>query len=258
MCEVEVTLDRELLALGPGIFSLTGGGGKTALLYALGLSLAALGYRVLCTTSTRIARPDPSDVNIPPLLELQDPRDILLPAIPSVKLAGRPADAGEGKLHGYSAEEIDDLWQRRAADFIIVEADGAKRRPLKAPSDKEPVIPGLSAAVLAVAGLSALGQPFSAGLVFRPAIFAALSGLELGQILTAAAVAQVILHPMGLFKNTPAQAARLVFLNQADLPGAWTAGLGLAQALLSAVNPPDAVYLGAAHRNRLQCLKLSK
>jgi probable selenium-dependent hydroxylase accessory protein YqeC len=258
MREVEVTLDRELFALGPGIFSLTGGGGKTTLLYALGLALAALGRRVVCTTSTRLARPDPADTNVPPLLELQDPRDILLPAVPCVKLAGRPADADEGKLHGYSAEEIDDLLQRGVAEFIIVEADGAKRRPLKAPADKEPVIPGLSAAVLAVVGLSALDQPFSASLVFRPAIFAALSGLELGQSLTAAAVAQVILHPLGLFKNTPSQAGRLVFLNQADLPGARTAGLALAQVLLSAANPPDAVYLGSARQNRLQCLKLSK
>ena len=62
----------------------------------------------------------------------------------------------------------------------------------KAPSDKEPVIPGRSAAVLAVAGLNALGKPFSDDTVFRPEIFAALSGLEPGQILTPEAVAKVI------------------------------------------------------------------
>ncbi len=259
MRAVQTTLDRELEALGPGIISLTGSGGKTTLLYALGRTLAALGHRVLCTTSTRIARPDPTDKNIPILMELPDPQDISLPAAPCVRLAGRPTDSvsSERKLRGYGSEEIDALLQRGAADFIVVEADGSKRCPLKAPSDKEPVIPGLSMAILAVAGLSALGGQFNYDTVFRPEIFAALSGLEPGQILTPEAVAKVILHPLGLFKSSPPQASRLVFLNQADLPGARGAGLHLAKILLNAPYPPEAVYVGSARQERLACLKLS-
>ena len=45
----------------------------------------------------------------------------------------------------FSPEEL-----RRAADVVLVEADGAKRLPLKAPAEYEPVIPPCADAVAAV------------------------------------------------------------------------------------------------------------
>ena len=45
------------------------------------------------------------------------------------------------------------------ADTVLLEADGAKHHPCKAPASHEPVLLRSSDIVLAVAGLSAVGKP---------------------------------------------------------------------------------------------------
>ena len=45
-------------------------------------------------------------------------------------------------------------------DVILIEADGAKRMPVKIPADHEPVIVSQTGLVIACAGLSALGKTF--------------------------------------------------------------------------------------------------
>ena len=48
---------------------------------------------------------------------------------------------------------------RQHADRIVVEADGAARRPMKYPAVWEPVIPQYTDRVLVIAGLTALDRP---------------------------------------------------------------------------------------------------
>ena len=45
------------------------------------------------------------------------------------------------------------------ADIVLIEADGSRRMPCKAPASREPVLLPECDTVLAVAGLSALGRP---------------------------------------------------------------------------------------------------
>ena len=41
---------------------------------------------------------------------------------------------------------------------VLIEADGAKRRPLKVPAEHEPVIPEMTTHVLSVYGLDSIGK----------------------------------------------------------------------------------------------------
>ncbi len=259
------TLTREILTLMPsGIIALTGGGGKSMLMQSLGTALAHLGNegkgaRVLLTTTTRIFRPEARKADY--FMECRSPDDIELPKSPCTLTAARPAGSGQNPeyLCGFSKEEVDTLWQRRVADWIIVEADGAARRPLKAPAEKEPVIPSETRAVIAVAGLCGLNQPFADPWVFRPGPFTALTGLKPGELLLPEAVAHIFFLPGGLFKESPAAAKRLVFLNQADIPEGLEAALPLARSILAQANPPlDGVYGGCARQTEVPCLSFEK
>ncbi len=62
---------------------------------------------------------------------------------------------------------------RDLCNYLLVEADGSRGRPLKAHLPHEPVIPPHTDQVLLVAGLSGLGQPIQAA-AHRPEQFAAL------------------------------------------------------------------------------------
>ena len=117
---------------------------------------------------------------------------------------------------------------------LLIEADGARGLPLKAPTDDEPPIPEFANAVIAIAGLTGIGQPLDGQHVHRPERFAALSGLGLGAPVTVEAVAQVMTNPKGSLKNIPAGARRAALLNQADTPELQALGARLAGLLLGA------------------------
>jgi molybdenum cofactor cytidylyltransferase len=67
-----------------------------------------------------------------------------------------------------------------------------------------------------VAGLTGLGKPLTKNWVHRPEIFAELSGLSIGEIVTVGALVNVLRHHDGGLKNIPPIAHRVMLLNQAD------------------------------------------
>ena len=251
-----VSLQKELEALGPGIVCLTGGGGKTTLLYALSAGIAKARNKVLCTTTTKMHRPQPAAKLC--AVFASDPAVLSMPREGSL-FAARPCPPGGDphKVYGYSGAEVDALFRRGAGIWIIVEADGAAGRPLKAPAMHEPVIPAETNVVIGVIGLCGLSRPFTPETVFRTERFSAVTGLAPGEHISPEAVATLVLHPEGLFKNSPDSSARLLFCNQSDLPGALKKGAALAEAVFSR-NAAflHAVYLGSARTEQTKCRKL--
>jgi probable selenium-dependent hydroxylase accessory protein YqeC len=213
---------REALALpAGGVIAVVGAGGKTSLMFRLAAELSAEGDAVLTTTTTRIFVPAEGESRCVVMGESLDEilgrcRECLKAGRHVTAAAGLLADGG--KLKGLAPETIDAIWRSGLFQWVLVEADGAAGRPLKAPADHEPVIPSAAAVVIAVVGLSAIGQPLDEAWVFRPERFAALTGIAPGAPVGAAAIAAVACHPEGLLKAAPAAAKLMVYFNQADAP----------------------------------------
>ncbi len=201
--------------------ALVGAGGKTALMYALARELVNSGRPVITTTSTRIYPPEPEQS---PHLELLEGKAVsrgllsnLLHRYGHVTLADRMLPVG--KVTGLNPAAFSRLFREAEDAHVIVEADGAARRSLKAPREHEPVVPEGTSLVVGVMGLSALYRPLDAETVFAPERFARLSGIPMGAMVTPDATAALAAHPEGLFKSSPPDAERIPFLNQSDAPG---------------------------------------
>ena len=115
---------------------------------------------------------------------------------------------------------------------LLIEADGSRQHPLKAPAGHEPPIPDFIKMVVVIAGLSGIGKPLTGKIVHRPEIFGCLSGLASGDIITVEALASVLTNPAGGLKNIPIQARRVVLLNQADTADLQAQGQEVAEKLL--------------------------
>ncbi len=127
---------------------------------------------------------------------------------------------------------------------LLIEADGSRGHPLKAPANHEPPLPDFADLVLVVAGLTGLGRPLTDEFVHRPEIFSRLSRLPLGATVTPEALARVLTHSQGGLKNIPASTRKVALLNQADTPELQALGGKLANLLLPAF---DSVIVGAMH-----------
>ena len=210
---------------GKPIIALIGAGGKSTLLFRLGDELAAAGRQTLLTATTRlwtqqIDRAPFSVIGGDPFLLSQELPISLRGYRQVLAMAGAAPEPG--KLRGLSPETICRLSALADVDAVVVEADGSRERPLKAPAGHEPVMPPCVTHVITVAGMAGVNQPLDQRWVHRPEIAAELTGLSLGDPLTPAAIARLLLHPAGGLKGHRAGGASFLYLNLA-----WDdAGLG--------------------------------
>ncbi|MGL4479170.1 MAG: selenium cofactor biosynthesis protein YqeC, partial [Aeromonas veronii] len=102
---------------------------------------------------------------------------------------------------------------QRRFDLILVEADGAHHKLLKVPALHEPCIPQHSDWVIALTGGAMVGAKADPQQIHRWAELQALCGIEAGDPLDWALFHQLLSHPKGLFKGTPARARRIWFIN---------------------------------------------
>ena len=226
---------EEILCLEPrGVMSFVGGGGKTSLMFHLARHLALAGMRVLTTTTTRIFVPTAEQSAT--LLVANDPAEILRQAETCHSATRQITAAAEqmpdtGKLKGFAPEAMRAFAASGRFDWILVEADGSAQRPLKAPAGHEPVIPPDTTVVVALVGLEVIGSPLTEELVFRLELAGKLMGLAAGEIISDAALARLLAHPLGSFKGAPPRARRFIFLNKADTPLRREAGARVANEL---------------------------
>ena len=154
----------EALGVRPGVTSVVGSGGKTSLLAALARELTGT---VVLTTTTHIL-PFP-DVPLVTSADADDARAAL--AKSRVVCVGSQAEKN-GKL---VTPELGVDALASLADYVLVEADGARRLPLKAHAPWEPVVPACSGRTILVLGASGLGHPVREK-VHRPELFCELAG----------------------------------------------------------------------------------
>lgn len=232
------TLMTGLKLKNGGVISIVGAGGKTSLMFRLAAELSGAGESVLTTTTTRIFLPDKGQS---PEVVIGDSLKTILEAYAAVKKTSTHMTAGSRvfidrkdppshahileqhqKLVGFEPEFIDEIYATGVFRWILVEADGAAGRPLKAPASFEPVIPQSSTLVVGVLGLDGVGKPLNADSIFRPDQFGHITGLIEGEPVTAADCVTSILHKNGIMKDDSSRAERIVFLNKADQSGRMT------------------------------------
>ena len=136
------------------IWSVIGGGCKTTLLRSLADELVAEGKTVILATTTHFL-PFSGIDTVVSADEFEVARQVKAQRVICV---GTPAleARNAGKL---APSRIAPQVLAGLADFVLVEADGSKHMPVKAHSDREPVIPDGSDLTIMVIGASALGRP---------------------------------------------------------------------------------------------------
>ena len=210
---VPIPLDQVAVALGCGPHehvALVGGGGKTTLTHALGVQLS--GRRIL-TTTTKMGADQHRGHPV-----LIAPTDDEIAAVRDVAVVF-------ARTQGSKAFGVDpthcDRWFG-LVDHVIVEADGARHRPFKAPRPFEPIVPETCTLLVSVIGADALGRVI-ADQCHRPLRVAALAGCSPYVRLTPEAAATVILHERGARREQPPSARLAVVITKVDVANAQLA-----------------------------------
>lgn len=205
---------------GSSRIALVGSGGKTTLMFQLAKDYQT---RVILTTSTHMAQDQLKGADHH--IEVHDGGDIPDPAEnlqgDVLLFTGPPVETN--RVGGLDPELLENLL--KLADSwncpLIIEADGARKLPLKAPADHEPPIPHFVDTVITVIGLSGLGKPLNEKWVHRPEYFSRLVDLPFESVINSHHLVHALTSDGGGLKNIPSRAHKILLFNQIDSFPNW-------------------------------------
>ncbi len=197
----------EALGLNTGkryIISFVGGGGKTTTMYTLARELKALGKRVLVTTTTAIFYPTKNQYDHICVTKSLDEllKESTICEGGTITIMGQYKMDG-GKMKGIESEWVDSIEESGFYDVMLVEADGARCKPIKAPSIYEPVIPSKSQMVIGCIGLDSYKRTITEDKVHRPYMMAEVVKQDIDSEITYKTYGKLIKASKGLFKGCP-------------------------------------------------------
>jgi probable selenium-dependent hydroxylase accessory protein YqeC len=191
------------------VVCLVGAGGKTSLMFRLAEEAKLRGYKVLVTTTTRILIPGLSQY------DAIDLSGMLFSgagaAIPGIYVGGQ-AGPEPKKMRGASIECLNR--QLTNFDLILIEADGAAKKPLKGWNSTEPVVPRFTTKTIGIIDIQAIGQVINNALVHRLEIFLELTGAEQGEPVAMSHIHKIVTNENGIFQQ--AQGEKLLYINKVE------------------------------------------
>ncbi len=134
------------------------------------------------------------------------------------------------------------------SDVTLIEADGARRLPFKAPYAHEPLIPAGTSLVVPVAGLDILGQPLDDQHVYNASAMIERFGYTLGERVKAPWVASVLRDEELGLKGIPNSARVVALINKVPFAGYQRGRARLIARLILGSERVQSVVLGAVQR----------
>lgn len=235
---VNIELDRKEM------ICLVGAGGKTSAMFHLARELSSKGKKVLAATTTAIFYPEQGQYDSMVVSQEESPQLFDNRSNCGITVLGRTISS-EGKLLGVSPGFLDAVFLEGIFDYILIEGDGSKGRPIKAPAEHEPVIPSSTTKVIGLIGLDCVGKEVCIDYVHRPELFCRLLDCNEGDIIDWELIIKLILCKDGLFKAAPAHAQKYIILNKAEIEKGRAAAADIVQKLLNKGYNPEEIIIAS-------------
>lgn len=243
MSDDELLLDA--LDARTGLVCFVGAGGKKTTLYRLA---GAHPGRVGMTATVHIpffpgewdaARVIASDVEILPAVRSK--------LVHHDKVAFAHPSNKRGRFAGLAPTLVGRIQAEVEFDLILVKADGARSRWIKAPNSVEPQIPKDARVVIPVISARAIGEVLTERIAHRLDHIESVCGVEPGQTITPGQVARLLSHEQGALRGI-GDARVIPLINMVDDERSRTLAVDTARQALAQCDRFDRVVLASMRR----------
>ncbi|MFB6195893.1 MAG: selenium cofactor biosynthesis protein YqeC [Haloplanus sp.] len=223
----------DALSADADMVCVVGAGGKKTTLYALANRLD----RAVVTATVRIPI---FDDHVAEVVVTRDPVGAIRNAT-AWPLGLVPERERDDRYLGYDRETVTAIRATPETGTVLVKADGARTRLLKAPNEQEPQVPATADTVIPVASARVVGKPLSEEHVHRPERVADITGLDVGDRIGAEDVGAVLASRHGGRKRVPAGATVVPLVNMVDDEDLAAVGRDVAAAVHDRADVPRVV-----------------
>ncbi len=195
------------------ITTIVGAGGKSSLMYSAS-SLLKKDYKILVTTTTHIYIP--VEYQYDKLIMLEDLnedeiKNICRNSENGIYVIGNNVVNNE-KIKGLTFEQLDRIIDY--FDYIFIEGDGSKRKPLKGWNKDEPVIYPRTTKTIGILDIKSIGLPVDEEHIHRVDKFKELINYANNEKVTIENLLSVVFSKKGLFKNSKGK--RILLINKVE------------------------------------------
>jgi len=218
------------------VIALLGGGGKSSLMFQLGMDFAHQNKHVLLTSITKAG---PSEIipmtlinnkgnfSLSPLFKYHNPVYLLKEQLEDNKYKGISKD----QLASFIPE----------ADITLFECDGSRNLPLKAHRNQDPAVPDFATHTIVVIGADVIHTKLSEGKVHRPGLFKSLWGVQDNTPMDIPLITRVLTDKRGYISKIPSGMNKIYFINKSDIFPKECKALATFLASMT----PDPVFFGS-------------
>lgn len=224
---------KKILDLNIGsLISIVGAGGKSTLMYILAQELRN-DNKILVTTTTKIYLPKKEQFDFIEI-GIENFNKLRYGSCNGIYVYGSLVNE-EGKLVGVSSQELEGKLYN--FDYILVEADGSKVKPIKGWQNNEPVICKDTTKTIGVISIESIGKRVNQDNVHRVKQFINITNAKENEIITKEHITSLIFHQQGLFKNSVGE--KILFINKIETDDQ----LQLVKELLNCINQTNKKFL---------------
>lgn len=189
------------------VISIVGAGGKSTFMYSLAEELRDKS-RVLVTTTTKIYMPEKEDYDF---IVIGEDNINKCNKYNGIYLYGKCVNK-ENKIIGLSEENIEG--KLSYFDYILIEADGSKRKPIKGWNDTEPVVIDKTQKTIGIISIEVIGKEINDDNVHRLEKFMDITNSKKYELINIEYLTSLIYHHKGLFKDSRGE--KVLFINKVE------------------------------------------
>ncbi|HKK15501.1 MAG TPA: selenium cofactor biosynthesis protein YqeC [Gammaproteobacteria bacterium] len=153
-----------------------------------------------------------------------------------------------GRRAGISTELVETFKNRGRFDLLLVKADGARSRLIKAPAEHEPPIPPCADTIIPVVSAKCMGKKLTEKIAHRLAYLEEVTGLRQNDTITPFHVAKLLSSEQGSLKNC-SRARVIPLINMVDNRGLEEKAREAARNALDMTDRFDYVVLATMREN---------
>jgi len=189
----------ELLGARAGMVCAVGAGGKKTTLYHL--ASAHPGRVGLTCTVRHAVFPSTLEAHVvvAPVAEIV--AAVVEAASRHRRVAFACPSEKKARHGGVPREQLEQIRRAAGFDVLLVKADGARMRWIKAPELDEPLLPAAADCIIPLVSARAIGRRLGEDIAHRPSRVAAVTGAQLGDRLEPEHVGRLLAHPEGALKD---------------------------------------------------------
>ena len=161
------------------------------------------------------------------------------------------------RVSGLSEEALRNIWNSGNYGTMIIKADGARARLIKAPGPGEPLIPSFADYVIPIFSIKVVGRKLESSIAHRIDQLSQVMKIEPGEVIQEKHVLSLMISETGFLKHTEGKQI-IPIINMVDSEEDEQVALRIAEKALALTDGFHSIILGAMNKGLIKKVVLKK